>query len=292
MRLKVVVDCYSGLPNPEFELDEEEAGPLLARMRSASPMRAARALPSPYWLGYRGLELRPVDPSPALRAVPPWRVYLGQVTGPDRVPRQLGSAFEESIFAEGGPVAETAPDAQRMFVRATREARAGDTGSPPVPRSPAYVGFSDVGSPPVFEPGWWNDGGVKQLFNNCYNYSTDYRTDTFAQPGRASGRAIRRLACADIKPLALLDGMEDAPLSNNVFPPSGHLVALVIAPGFDFHWYRKGVGGLWSHKVGPGPATALDNAGQLIWDPRVAQRGPYSDFCGFLTVHHGHIKLG
>lgn len=288
MRLRVVVDCYSGLPNPEFELDEDEAAPLLARLHSASPIRAAQALPSRYRLGYRGLELHPVDLSPGRTAAARWRVYLGQAIGPDGIPRQFGTGLEESLLAEGGPLGETALDVQRMFARASRDVRDEHSAAP---RFSAQTGFSGAGSAPIFEPGWWNDGGVKQLLNNCYNYSTDHRTDSFAQPGRASGRAISQLACADIKPLALLDGLEDAPWSNNVFPPSGHLVALVIAPAYDFHWYRKGVGGLWSHKVGPGPATALDNAGQLIWDPRVAERGPYRDFCGFLTVHHGHIKL-
>ena len=37
-----------------------------------------------------------------------------------------------------------------------------------------------LGSLYANEPSWWNDGGQKQFANNCYNYSTNYRTDTFA----------------------------------------------------------------------------------------------------------------
>jgi hypothetical protein len=33
---------------------------------------------------------------------------------------------------------------------------------------------------PIYEPQWWNDGNKKQSSNNCYNYATNYRTDTFA----------------------------------------------------------------------------------------------------------------
>ena len=44
---------------------------------------------------------------------------------------------------------------------------------------------------PLYEPLWWNDGGQKQFNNNCYNYSTNHRTDTFAQPGLAAGGTRR-----------------------------------------------------------------------------------------------------
>jgi hypothetical protein len=83
----------------------------------------------------------------------------------------------------------------------------------------------------------------------------------------------------------------DAPDADNRCPPYGHLVALVIAPGADFHWYRKGSDGLWSHKPGSTPVTNLDNAGNPIADPRVADRGPYTQFCTFMIVMDGHIKI-
>ena len=48
---------------------------------------------------------------------------------------------------------------------------------------------------------------------------------------------------------------------------------------------------MWTHKPGSTPATALDNAGQPIADPRTADRGPYTEFCMFMVVMHGHIKI-
>ena len=63
------------------------------------------------------------------------------------------------------------------------------------------------------------------------------------------------------------------------------------APGWDFHWYRKGRNGYWTHKPGGTPVTNLDNSAHLIPDPRTANRGPYTDFCTFMVVMHGHIKI-
>jgi hypothetical protein len=93
---------------------------------------------------------------------------------------------------------------------------------------------------PLYEPAWWNDGGQKQWNNNCYNYATNYRTDTFAQPGRANGAMYTALTCASVRPAAIADALIGNPSANNRCPKEGHLVALVIWPGVDFHWYRKG----------------------------------------------------
>jgi hypothetical protein len=143
---------------------------------------------------------------------------------------------------------------------------------------------------PLYEPDWWNDPS-RQYANNCYNYSTDYRTDTFAQPGLAAGAMYTSLDCTAVRAAALLDDLIASPNANNRCPREGHLVALVIWPGIDFHWYRKGRNGYWSHKPGSTPATNLDNSGHTIPDPRTADRGPYTNFCTFMTVMHGHIKI-
>jgi len=68
-------------------------------------------------------------------------------------------------------------------------------------------------------------------------------------------------------------------------------VALVIAPGYDFHWYRMGHDCMWSHKPGGTPARNVDNAGHVIHDPRTANRGPYVNFCTFMIVHKGKVHI-
>jgi hypothetical protein len=63
-----------------------------------------------------------------------------------------------------------------------------------------------------------------------------------------------------------------------------YLVALVVAPGpgfNDFHWFRKQSGGFWGHKPGGTAARNVDNSGVLITDPQTANRGPYTQFCGY-----------
>ena len=144
---------------------------------------------------------------------------------------------------------------------------------------------------PLYRPDWWNVGGQRQFNNNCYNYATNYRTDTFAQPGKAAGAMYTALTCVSVKPGAVKDELIDSPLANNKCPKEGHLVALVIAPGWDFHWYRKGRNGYWSHKPGGSAVTNLDNNGVTIPDARTANRGPYTSFCTFMVVMHGHIKI-
>ena len=133
--------------------------------------------------------------------------------------------------------------------------------------------------------------------NNCYNYSTNYRTDNFAQPGHASGIFNTTVSSCNpasgnsIKAGAIADGLVELPTNNNTCPSRGHLVALVIGPNFDYHWYRKMPNGKWSHKPGHTPATLLDNSGLPITDPRTADRDGYTEFCTFMQVIHGHFKI-
>ena len=42
--------------------------------------------------------------------------------------------------------------------------------------------------------------------------------------------------------------------------------------GADFHWLRLDADGMWSHKLGEKRPTRIDNAGQIIMDPRAALR--------------------
>jgi hypothetical protein len=144
---------------------------------------------------------------------------------------------------------------------------------------------------PLWEPAWWNDAGQVQWNNNCYNYGTNYRSDTYAQPGLANGAMYTSITCGQVLAGAVADALINAPNANNKCPKEGHLVALVVGPGWDFHWYRKGRNGRWTHKPGGTQATNRDNSGNIINDPRTADRGGYTDFCTFMIVMHGHVKI-
>lgn len=295
MRLRVTIDIFSGRPNPIVELDGDEAEGLIARVSSVQPFTQGGPLMEPSKLGYRGLIIEQIQPEPVSHLPLRWRVASSKEARSLR-PSQAASEVEQLLFEPGGPIARKIDSTLADFCRA--EAMRLREDAPFAQNlamlfSPAVVGMIGEGCycAPIYEPEWWNDGAERQLLNNCYNYSTNYRTNTFAQPGRGAGVLLTAVTCGGVKPLALLDGLIEVPWQDNQCPRVGNVVALVIAPGFDFHWYRKGWGGLWSHKVGSGPATNKDNAGNLILDPRLAARGPYIDFCGFLVVKDGHIKL-
>ena len=128
-----------------------------------------------------------------------------------------------------------------------------------------------VGSVPRFRPERWNDDRGVRYNNNCYNYGTDVLNGTFARPGFASGVTDEDhppLDCALATTGAIADGListgSEPSLADVEF---GHVAALVIAPGQDFHWYRRGRDGMWSHKPGGSGATSRDGSGNPITDP-------------------------
>jgi hypothetical protein len=150
--------------------------------------------------------------------------------------------------------------------------------------------------PPTYNPAKWNTDPHVQNCNNCYNYGCDIETDNFAQPGYATGNEYTSPPdCPGVTAGALSDGLTSGPSASG---PAGdpcarcsHKVALVIAPGWDFHWYRLDDNGMWSHKPGNGTARNYDNSGNPISDPRTADRGPYTIFCGFFCVCRCNVTI-
>jgi len=133
---------------------------------------------------------------------------------------------------------------------------------------------------PSFQPTYWNDGSTIQYNNNCYNYSNNRRTDTFAQPGRATGHQYTQISIAAVSSAAISDGL--VPTTASAVSPNGQTkIALVIAPGYDYHWYRQDSNGMWTHKPGSTAATNVDNSGNVIYNPETANRGVYTQFAGY-----------
>jgi hypothetical protein len=131
-----------------------------------------------------------------------------------------------------------------------------------------------------FNPGFWNVPAV-QPHNNCYNYARNWRTDTFAQPGRAHGAGTSTMACSNVTTAAMADGLVKrcTCLPTSEWPR--RLMALVIDPGWDYHWYRHQRGGFWGHKPGQTAARNTDNSGILVTNPETCDRGGYTDFCDY-----------
>lgn len=145
---------------------------------------------------------------------------------------------------------------------------------------------------PQYEPAVWNDSNGIQFHNNCYNYACDIRTDTFAQPGRATGHQYGSFDCGPVGDGAVSDGLVQVDADKGCgCSECRHRVALVIWPGVDFHWYRLDRSGRWSHKPGGTEATDVDSSGNQIADPRTADRGPYTFFCGFFCVKKSAVTI-
>lgn len=295
MSLRITIDMFSGRPNPALMLEGEEEKELLARLRPAKRLPEKDAVvPPESVLGYRGLRIeqlgRPAKDLPAA-----FRVVGGRLYGP-RLAHEAADAFvEDFICGSSGPIRRIPMPRDELERLREQLARWRDIWWRKWPLFPRWPIRIRCACAPLYEPDWWNDGwpgGVRQPNNNCYNYAANYRTDTFAQPGLGSGQMYPfPISCAGVRPAAIRDDLIDSPDADNKCPAEGHLVALVVGPGWDFHWYRKGRNGLWTHKPGGTAVTNLDNSGKVITDPRTADRGNYTQFCTFMVVMHGHIKI-
>lgn len=300
MTLRVTINVYSGQPNPTIVLDDAEGAELLARLRShAKPGRtAAPASTKVGALGYNGILIEQIDDfiDPAFPRM--FRIVDGWIETPKGLRPLVDPSIEDSLCSSAGPFRRSllepalfrSLDSQRAARRTVAAAR-----MPTQKRADTPAPIRCRCAPP-YDPAWWNDGispSAKQQKNNCYNYATNYRTDTFARPGVGSGKTYPfPTRCKDVRAATIRDGLIEVPVAEiNKCPVEGHLVALFISPMIDFHFYRKGRDGLWSHKPGINPVTNLDQDGKMITDPRTASRGVYTEFCSLLLVMPGHILL-
>jgi len=292
MALRITIDLFSGRPNPSVVVTGLEERELLERLAgTAGRGRAATtsALPAGPALGYRGLLVEPIDE----HAAPAARTRKRAPRAAQRTRLRVASApdLEDLVCSPSGPFRAAGLEARFFDHLAAETARVRQAeGFRATARARAAAANESCACAPLWEPEWWNDGGPIQAGNNCYNYAVNYRSDSYAQPGRANGAMYASISPANVRAAALADALLDAPLRNKC-PRKGHLVALCVSD-WDFHWYRKQRSGNWTHKPGPDPITQLDNANVPITDPRTADRGPYTRFVGFLTVLHGHVKIG
>jgi len=135
-----------------------------------------------------------------------------------------------------------------------------------------------------FDAAPWNDPAFKPT-NNCYAYAANKRASypSKPQPGIGSGAMFSSLTGPDVAAAAKRDGAHDV---GDCFPDSEAprmLVALVIWPGNDYHWYRKHPD-CWGHKPGSTDARNVDSSGVVITNPETCNRGPYTEFHGYMLI--------
>ena len=289
MAIRLTLDIFSGRANPQIVVGGAQERDLLCRVIPGRALGLHEMCEAPASiLGYRGLLVEQLG-RPALGLPKCFRIANGDLIGDGLRHRTTDEHFEEFVAGATGPF-QALGSGPRFFDRLQREIegyaelreRWRDKRHPWPTREVARCAPPD-------ERAWWNDP-ERVSSNNSYNYAANYRTDDFAQPGLGAG-VNHNSTCPQVVAAAVADGLLDSSAANNRSPDEGHLVALVVTPGWDYHWYRKGRNGYWTHKPGDKPVTNVDNRGELITDPRTAARGGYTQFCTFMVVKHGHIKL-
>ena len=254
MPLRITINIFSGRPDPVLELSGREAKDALDRLRPVRPLSKSEALiPLESRLGYRGLLVEQLG-APVRGLPKSFRVLDGRLLGQRLSHRANDEGFEDYIASRAGRL-KVGKDFSDYLRREMTRARRDLLGLLHW-KHPHHPHKHQCRCAPLYEPLWWNDGwaGQKQHNNNGYNYSTNYCTDTYAQPGRAAGaQNAYPPTCANVRSAAVADSLIDTPSANNKCPQEGHLVALVISPGRDYRWYRKGRAGYWTHKMGNFP---------------------------------------
>jgi hypothetical protein len=312
---RLTLDIFSGRPNPTWDLDDAQVADVLREISQQRDL-VEQEHSGGGRLGFRGL-LVDVGDDAGRQAGLPGRF---RVSGEDA----RGVALADALLARLGAPAQAAAASQGLapldqldLRRLVQESASGasaqgggsspqtaSTGAPTTQAVATAAGATVIGSDATswstlaqgscsievaaFNPGFWNATGVITN-NNCYNYATNRRTDTFAQPGRATGAQATTMKCANVSAGAVSDGA----YASSTCVPAGEeprwYMALVIWTGVDYHWYRKQAEGYWGHKPGQTAARNTDNSGNVILNPETANRGSYRTFCGYYFARAGMV---
>lgn len=303
--LEITADVFSGRPNPSWLVaNDQEIRAALREVAAQQSLFRAEASELAGLGELRGFHLNLANDEMAADhgLAPSLYVPIGAAgaTGPlhDLAERLIGLASQDGVSAAAKADGLHASllighDALRGFLQqklgresgvtqadsnAAAEAAEAEAAAERAAAITCYVEFG------AYNPGFWNNDAYIRAHNNCYNYASNKRTDTFAQPGRGSGHMYTAITCPAVTKASLSDGLHQRFVC---FPDSEkprYLVALVVAPGpgfTDFHWYRKNKEGFWSHKPGGTAVRNVDNSNKVIMDPATCDRGPYTQFCGY-----------
>lgn len=294
--LQITADIFSGRSNPTWVVaDEAEARATLNELVKNRRLLADTA-PASAGLGFRGLWIDVLSDELTQDFGLGPGVYLA--AGPQAANTRANELAERlvALMSRGEPAPDAAEDAlpletslqNFLTTQLERTSRVSltDAGEVLGPAGEDAVAVAaactiELGA---FNPGFWNNDPNIRSRNNCYNYASNKRTNTFAQPGRGCGSMYTSITCAEVTRAALCDRLHRR---YDCFPDGEkprYLVALVVAPGpgfIDYHWYRKQKEGFWGHKPGGTAARNTDNSGRVIMDPQTCDRGPYTHFCGF-----------
>ena len=283
---RIELDIFSGLPNPVWDLNTTETASLIRQIKN--DQTEVRPLSeSSDRLGYKGFIIH-MDSQESYRSglgANPVAFRLGEGhANPDTLQELLlRGAQRAEINALAVDAAALAIEGSAEPASSTTDPDTPDTGSETL----AGCGYHLTSS---VDFKFW--GGVHTSKNNCYNYAANWRTGTFAHPGRASGKHFRftdfwgRTRTLSQQKQALresmmADGWKTTCSSRSLY------VAAAIWPGVDYHFWRRtaphkwiSVSKPWSHKRGGYYPQNTDSGGNHISSPYHSKRWDCTLWCG------------
>jgi hypothetical protein len=279
MTMNITLDVFSGRPNPTWTLSDTDKNTLISRVAGKTLAGAADAEMG--HLGFRGYIVSTGtddDETAASAGLPPtFRIGASALEGlpipqPEEATASMTAA--ETDDATQWLLSTAAGAVEDEVLQFVSSSIAGEVSEAPAGEVAALACIIEN---TAYNPAFWNDPAV-QPKNNCYNYAMNWRSDTFAQPGKISGHPNGVMQCPNVATAADWDGCKAFCSGTN------KNVALVIWPGADYHWYRRHSNGFWGHKPGQTAARNVDNLGRVIGgalNPQNCARGPYTIFCGW-----------
>ena len=206
MSLRITIDIFSGRPNPVIEISGKGAREILERVKPSERLGRGAMGPPEHVLGYRGLIIEQVGA--ISRGLPKvFRVAAGSIYGPRLFHRIADPTFEDDFSSARGPATRFREVRGFAAILKKEIERLHHIIEHYEHRHHRWPERERCRCAPLYEPAWWNDAGQKQYNNNCYNYATNYRTDTFAQPGRANGAMYTSLSCPSVRAGAIADDL-------------------------------------------------------------------------------------
>jgi hypothetical protein len=273
--MQLTFDMFSGRTNPSWRLPPIVSRQVFDLIGDSGLLPWISSELFPARLGYRGLQI--VLPPEVVQKyrVSPWLNLSADAFGHVELFKELAAIARFAGFFGFDEFQKLVRTILEFLLRPAGPSGTTSSGPPAGP-----CAFEML----PFDPAPWNDPAFKPT-NNCYAYAANKRAryPKKPQPGIGSGAEYSSETCADVSAAAKRDGAHDV---GDCFPDSEAprmLVALVMWPGNDYHWYRKHPD-CWGHKPGSWDARNVDDSGAIITNPQTCDRGPYTEFCGYMLL--------